>query len=89
MLLAQAALFLGEASLVDAQLVGFYCDGGQREEDARARAESKVPGGEVAEGEQCDLFNLHMESSVRHLLSLPNPTGAAHVFASPGLSLPS
>lgn len=55
----------------------------------RARAEPRVPGGEVAEGEQCDLFNLRMESSVRHLLSPPNLTGAAHVFASPGPSLPS
>lgn len=78
------------ASLVFAQLVGFYCGGGQREEGGtRARAEPRVPGGEVAEGEQCDLFNLCMESSVRHLLSPPNLTGAAHVFASPGPSLPS
>lgn len=59
------------------------------EGDARARAECRVPGGEVAEGEQCDLFNLHMESSVRHLPSPPCLTGAAHVFASPGPSLPS
>lgn len=36
---------------------------------ARAKAEPGVPGGEVAKGEQHDLFNLHMETGVRQFFS--------------------
>lgn len=56
---------------------------------ARARAEPGVPDGEVAKGEQCDLFNLCMETGVRQLPSPPNVTGTAPVFASLGPSMPS
>lgn len=56
---------------------------------ARVKAEPGVPGGEVAKGEQRDLFNLRMESGVRQFLSPSNVIGAARVFASLGPSLPS